>query len=172
MADPFIAEIRMFGFNFAPVGWARCNGALLPIAQNTALFSLIGTFYGGNGISTFGLPDLQGASPLGAGTGPGLTPREQGEKGGVAAVALLPSEMPAHSHGLQATASATTAVPAGAALATAGNGAAVYRAPGVLAPMAAEAVAAAGASQPHRNRQPYQAVTFCIALQGIFPPRD
>lgn len=171
MADPFVAEIRMFGFDFAPRGWARCDGALLPIAQNTAVFSLLGTTYGGNGISNFALPNLQGRSPMHPGQGPGLSVRDLGEQGGAATVSLLANEIPAHTHTLRATASATTGAPAGAALANVATGASAYRTPGVLAPMAANTVAPSGSSLPHNNRQPYLGVTFCIALQGVFPPR-
>lgn len=172
MADQFVAEIRIFGFNFPPTGWAFCNGQLMPINQNTALFSLVGTFYGGDGRSTFGLPNLQSTFAIGQGQGPGLSPRQVGEAGGSASVALLPSEMPTHTHALSATASATTGAPAGAALAPTATGASAYRIPGATAAMAPDALLAAGDSQPHENRQPYLGMNFCIALQGIFPPRS
>lgn len=175
MADPFVAEIRIFGFNFAPRGWAFCNGQLLPIAQNTALFSLIGTYYGGDGKSSFGLPNLQGSFAMHQGQGPGLSRRDLGETGGSANVTLLPGQMPGHSHQLRATASAGSASPAGnamsPALTSASTAVNVYRNGANKVAMAPDAVAAAGGSQPHNNRQPYLALNFCIALQGVFPPR-
>jgi microcystin-dependent protein len=172
MSDAFVAEIRIFPFNFPPRGWATCDGQLLPISQNTALFSLVGTYYGGNGQSNFGLPDLRDRFALGQGAGPGLGSRVVGENGGVAAVSLQPTEMPAHRHTLAATASATTTVPTGAALAPPVDGSVAYRMPGVLAPMAAESVSPTGSGAQHENRQPYLTLNFCIALQGIFPPRS
>jgi len=172
MADPFVAEIRMFGFNFAPRGWAFCNGQLMPIAQNVALFSLLGTNYGGDGRSNFGLPNLQAASPINAGQGPGLSDRQVGETGGAASVALLDAQVPSHGHALRATASATTGDPAGAALAPLASGEVYRAAPAATALMGADALSAAGGSQPHNNRQPYLALNFCIALQGVFPPRS
>lgn len=172
MADPFVAEIRVFGFNFAPTGWAFCDGQLLPISQNTALFSLLGTNYGGDGKSNFGLPDLRDSFALGAGNGPGLTPRGVGERGGQATVVLGTAAMPAHSHPLMATAAATTGSPSGAALAPPVTGAATYRIPGVVAAMAANSTSLTGGGQPHENRQPLLSLNFCIAMQGIFPPRS
>jgi microcystin-dependent protein len=172
MSDAFVAEIRIFPFNFAPRGWATCDGQLLPISQNTALFSLVGTFYGGNGVSNFALPDLRDRFALGQGQGPGLSERFVGETGGSAGVSLLQSEMPSHRHTLAATPSATTTVPTGAALAPPVDGSVAYRTPGVLAPMASESIGPAGSGIPHENRQPYQTLNFCIALQGIFPPRS
>ena len=171
MADPLIAEIRMFGFNFAPVGWAACDGQLLPISQNTALFSLLGTNYGGNGVSNFGLPNLQGASALGVGAGPGLTQRVEGEQGGQATVNLSTAQVPSHTHRLTGTASPTTASPSAALLAPSGNGAPAYRAQGALVSLAASSVNAQGQGLPHENRPPSLVLMFCIALQGIFPPR-
>ncbi|MCU0296142.1 MAG: tail fiber protein [Candidatus Nanopelagicales bacterium] len=170
MADPFVAEIRMFPFNFAPRGWAWCDGQLLPLSQNTALFSLLGTTYGGNGTSNFALPNLQGRSPMHPGQGPGLSLRDLGESGGSETVTLQASELPSHSHTLQATSSATTGAPAGAALANAASGARAYRTPGATTFMAADALQAVGGS-PHNNRQPYLTLYFLIALQGVFPPR-
>ena len=171
MADPFIAEIRMFGFNFAPRGWARCDGQLLPLAQNTALFSLLGTTYGGDGRSTFGLPNLAGSFAVGSGQGPGLSDRQLGESGGTANVSLTASQMPQHSHGLRGTASPDANSPVGAALAPTATGAPAYRIPGALTPMAGSSLAVSGQSAPHENRQPFLALMFCIALQGVFPPR-
>jgi microcystin-dependent protein len=169
--DPFVGEIRAVPFNFAPKGWALCNGQLMPISQNTALFSLLGTQFGGDGVSTFGLPNLQGSSPLGAGSGPGLTPRVVGESGGEEAVTLIVSQMPAHGHGMHAlSASATTGTP-GTNVALAKTATAqVYRAATDLA--VPGALAAAGASQSHDNRQPYLVLNFIIALQGVYPPRS
>jgi microcystin-dependent protein len=172
MADPFVAEIRVFGFNFAPTGWARCDGQLLPINQNQALFSLLGTSFGGNGTNNFALPDLGDRFALGAGAGPGLTPRSVGETGGTATVALQMTEMPQHGHALNATASPALTSPAAAAQAPTANGAAVYRTPGVVTPMAGESLGVVGGGNPHENRPPYLALNFCIALQGIFPPRS
>jgi len=172
MSDPFVAEIRVLPFNFAPVGWATCDGQLLPISQNTALFSLLGTNYGGDGKSTFGLPRLTGRFAMGEGQGPGLSQRSLGEDLGAASVTLLTSEMPAHNHDLKAGASGLAASPAGALPAPAANGASTYRAPGAPAPMAADAIGVAGGGQPHENRQPYLGLMFCIALQGIFPSRN
>ena len=175
MADPFVAEIRIFPFNFAPRGWAFCNGQLLPISQNTALFSLLGTTYGGDGRSNFALPNLQGNFAMHPGQGPGLSLRDLGETGGSAGVTLLPGQVPAHTHQLMATASTTSPSPAGNAMSQAvlppATAVPVYRSPTNKVAMAADAVAAVG-GQPHNNRQPYLALNFCIALQGVFPPRS
>ncbi len=171
MADPFVAEIRIFPFNFAPKGWASCNGQLLPISQNTALFSLLGTVYGGDGKSTFALPNLQGAAPMHPGQGPGLSLHDLGESGGSDYVTLLGSEIPAHPHSLQASqADGTDTAPAGQLVAT-GIGVGMYAAPAATSPLNTSALAPAGSSQPHNNLQPYLTFNFCIALQGIFPPR-
>ncbi|HEY1011857.1 MAG TPA: tail fiber protein [Herpetosiphonaceae bacterium] len=172
MADPFVAEIRIFPFNFAPKGWAWCDGQLLPISQNTALFSLLGTTYGGNGKSNFALPDLQGRAPMHPGQGPGLSLHDLGETGGSETVSLLESEIPAHSHAARAVnESAHTANPQGANLSR-GVGIRTYL-PGTpaMGQMAPEALAPAGGDQPHNNMQPYLTFYFCIALQGVFPPR-
>jgi microcystin-dependent protein len=175
MSDPFIAEIRIFPFNFAPRGWAACNGQLMPLAQNTALFSLVGTTYGGNGISNFALPNLAGRLPLAPGQGPGLSMRDLGAAGGSATVALQASQMPAHSHQLAASASATSATPAGNVMApalTATNATVpVYKNGSNRVAMAPTAVAPVGAGLPHNNLPPYLALNFCIALQGVYPPR-
>jgi microcystin-dependent protein len=171
MSEPFIAEVKMFGGNFAPRGYALCNGQILPIAQNTALFSLLGTTYGGNGQTTFGLPDLRGRSPLGFGSGPGLTPRSLGESSGSPTHTLTSTEMPTHSHALRAAAAATGGTPgAGVALAATAT-ARVYRSATNTVPMAAP-LGTTGGGQPHENRQPWLAVNFIIALQGIFPSRN
>lgn len=171
MADPFVAEIRIFPFNFAPRGWAFCNGQLLPLSQNTALFSLLGTTYGGDGKSTFALPNIQGSAPMHPGQGPGLSLHDLGETGGSDTVTLLESEIPVHSHTLQAsTGAASSRNPSDAALARS-RGAAVYGPATALTAMSFQALAVVGSSQPHTNLQPYLTMNFCIALQGIFPPR-
>lgn len=172
MADPFLAEVRLFPFNFAPIGWAQCNGQLLPISQNTALFSLLGTTYGGDGKSTFALPNLQGRFTIGQGQGPGLSLRDLGETGGSDTVTLLASQMPVHGHPLMSTSSPTSADPTNATLAPTANGSNAYRAPGTTTPMAASAVSPAGGSKPHDNLQPYLTLNFCIAMQGVFPARS
>ena len=173
MSDPFVAEIRIFAGNFAPTGWALCNGQLMPIAQNTALFSLLGTNYGGDGQTTFGLPNLQGSAPMFWGQGPGLTDRVIGESGGEQAVTLLSSEMPAHNHALMASSGpASSRAPADAALARSRNGNAYQTTVDQnLTTLAPQAVSVAGSSLPHNNMQPYLVLTFIIALQGIYPPR-
>lgn len=172
--DPFIGEIRMFGGTFAPRNFAFCNGQLLPISQYTALFSILGTFYGGDGRSTFALPDLRGRSPLHAGQGPGLTSRSQGERSGSPEVALLESEIPLHSHALQASAApGTTGSPAASVLWAAASGSeSTYGPAGDPLDAAPEMVGQAGSGQPHANRQPYLGVSFIIALQGVYPPRS
>ena len=173
MADPFVAEIRIFPFNFAPRGWAWCDGQLLPLSQNTALFSLLGTTYGGDGKSTFALPDLQGRAPMHPGQGPGLSLHDLGETAGSETVTLLESEIPAHSHALQAaTAPGNNRNPAGNVLARA-TGGNVYLAPAgaPLVSMSNQALTPAGGDQPHNNLQPYLTFYFNIALQGVFPPR-
>lgn len=172
--DPFIGEITVFAGNFAPTGWAFCSGQLLPIAQNTALFSILGTNYGGDGRSTFGLPNLNGRSPLHAGqsAGPGLQQRFTGEVGGAESVALSVAEMPSHTHQLHATSAATLSNPASNALLATSNGGNVYRDPTHLVGMDPSVVqATSNGGQPHNNRQPYLALSYIIALQGIFPPR-
>jgi microcystin-dependent protein len=171
MADPFVAEIRIFPFNFAPTGWAFCDGQLLPISQNTALFSLLGATYGGDGKSTFALPDLQGRAPMHPGQGPGLSLRDLGESGGSEFATLLASELPTHSHALSGSSNpATTTDPMGALPAVVSG--TLYGSEGGLVPMAPESVAPAGGSLPHNNMQPYLTLNFCIALQGVFPPRS
>jgi microcystin-dependent protein len=172
MADPFVAEIRMFPFNFAPKGWAWCDGQLLPLSQNTALFSLLGTTYGGDGKSTFALPDLQGRSPMHPGQGPGLSLHDLGETGGTEFVTLLESEMPTHNHGLMTFADdpADKFNPTAASLGRSNNGNA-YGPAGSLGNMAFQSLAPTGGSLPHNNMMPYLTVYFCIALQGVFPAR-
>jgi microcystin-dependent protein len=172
MADPFVAEIRIFPFNFAPTGWAWCNGQILPISQNTALFALLGTTYGGDGKSTFALPNLQGSAPMHPGQGPGLSLHDLGETGGSDTVTLLESEIPAHSHALTASqAEAGVASPSGQ-LVAAGSGLNMYApAAGATTQLNPSAAAPAGGDQPHNNMQPFLTFYFCIALQGVFPPR-
>ncbi|MDQ1816881.1 tail fiber protein [Massilia sp. CCM 9210] len=174
MADPFVAEIRIFPFNFAPKGWATCNGQMLPLSQNTALFALLGTTYGGDGKSTFALPDLADRTPLHPGQGSGLSERFPGESGGVSSVTLTTAQMPAHQHELHhAGSSATTATPgATTSFGNAGVAQVYTTAAGTLTPMSPLALASAGSTQPHQNRQPYVTFNFCIALQGVFPPRQ
>jgi microcystin-dependent protein len=170
--DPFVAEIRIFPFNFAPKGWAFCDGQLLPISQNTALFSLLGTTYGGNGKSNFALPDLQGRAPMHPGQGPGLSLHDLGETGGSETVTLLESEIPAHSHAVQAVnAPGNVKIPGPAVNLARANGGNVYANPNNLVFLAGEALAPAGGDQPHNNLQPYLTLNFNIAMQGVFPPR-
>jgi|SRR5579864_7362600 len=176
MSDAFLAEIRIFTGNFAPTGWALCDGQLLPISQNTALFSLLGTTYGGNGTSNFALPNLQGMAPLGAGQGVGLSLRALGETGGEQAVALLQTEMAAHNHPAEAhSGSAGDRIsPAGNLWSKAHYGRSnepMYSATGT-APMNPFALSIVGGSQPHNNLMPFTTFTFIIALQGIYPPRS
>lgn len=172
MADHFIAEIRVFPFTFAPKGWAFCNGQILPISQNTALFSLLGTTYGGDGKSTFALPDLQGSAPMHPGQGSGLSLHDLGESGGSETVTLQGSEIPAHSHAFMAQANpANSKTPAGNALARPVGGLAFAPPSANLVNMAPEAISPAGGDAPHNNMQPYLTFNFCIALQGVFPPR-
>jgi microcystin-dependent protein len=173
MADPFVAEIRIFPFDFAPRGWARCDGQLLPLSQNTALFSLLGTTYGGDGKSNFALPDLQGSAPMHPGQGPGLSLHDLGETGGSDTVTLLESEIPAHSHSLMTFAGApgNVKIPGPSVVPSRSSGGGAYTAAANLVPMAPETLSPAGGDQPHNNMQPYLTFCFCIALQGVFPPR-
>lgn len=172
MADPFVAEIRIFPFNFAPKGWAWCDGQLLPLSQNTALFSLLGTTYGGNGKSNFALPDLQGRAPMHPDQGPGLSLHDLGETGGSETVTLLESEIPLHSHQLRANVldiADTNVISGEASLALSTSGTLYQDTPNANA--ALESLAPAGGDQPHNNMMPYLTFYFCIALQGVFPPR-
>ncbi|MCA9528002.1 MAG: phage tail protein [Myxococcales bacterium] len=167
MAEPFLGEIRMFALGFTVRGWAPCDGRLLPIAQNAALFSLLGTTYGGDGRVTFALPDLRGRAPLGAGQGPGLSDRRQGSTLGAERVILAPAQMPAHAHGLAGVAAPATEVsPAGQRYAEGDDE--VY---GAVADTAMAQAGAAGGAGPHENQPPSLAIAFQIALVGVFPPR-
>jgi microcystin-dependent protein len=173
VADPFVAEIRIFPFNFAPKGWAFCDGQLMPLSQNTALFALLGTTYGGDGKSTFALPDIQGSSAMHPGQGQGLSLRDLGEMSGEETVTLLVSEIPAHSHAANALGVvSTTAAPSiQTALSRSVNGSAYAAGGGALVQLAPEALPPAGGSLPHNNLQPYVTLNYCIALQGVFPAR-
>lgn len=179
MSSPFVAEIRIFGFNFAPTGWAMCDGQLLPISQNTALFSLVGTFYGGDGKSNFALPNLQGSAATQQGQGAGLQEWFLGESQGSTSVTLLQSEIPVHSHALIATSANGNGQAATNGQLAKGfkgnlqssNTAKMYSSSAPNTLMRGDALAPAGGSQPHNNMMPYLTLNFCIALQGIFPPR-
>ncbi|MBL7973225.1 MAG: phage tail protein [Prolixibacteraceae bacterium] len=173
MADPFVAEIRIFPFNFAPRGWAWCDGQIMPLSPNTALFSLLGTTYGGDGRSNFALPNLQGRAPMHPGQGPGLSLHDLGETGGSETVTLLESEIPLHSHPLNfVNSTATSSIPENANFASSpqrnasayANSASNLKTASILNP--------AGGSMPHNNMQPYLTFNFCIALQGVYPPRS
>lgn len=174
MADAYVGEIRIFAGNFAPKGWALCNGQLMAISANTALFSILGTRYGGDGKSTFALPDLRERAPMHQGQGPGLTPRELGAAGGASTVTLTTAQMPQHVHLANCQTTPVTDSPSGAIWAnTAGRGA-----PTIYAPLAnstttlnPQTLGVTGNSQPHNNMQPYLAMNFIICLQGMFPPR-
>lgn len=176
MTEPFIGEIQMFGFNFNPRGWAFCNGATLPIQQNTALFSLLGTTYGGNGQTTFQLPNFAGRAGCQQGQGPGLTPRSLGEAFGTNTVTLTSAQVPQHNHGINAFSQSDinkkSGSPSnGSALSSLGSGTAK---PFIAAPLNTQFAPnmiqpSAGGGQPHQNQQPYLGVNFCIALQGIYP---
>jgi microcystin-dependent protein len=176
MAEPFVGEIRTFGGNYAPTGWALCNGQLLPIAQNTALFSLLGTNYGGDGIKTFGLPNLQGAAPLMAGQGQNLSLYNIGQHGGTSTVTLIQSEMPAHAHTVNGSSSAgsdTSPTNNKWGVASVSRGMKMYSLnPGSSPSMRADAFGSNGNDQPHNNLPPYLALTFIIALEGIYPARS
>jgi microcystin-dependent protein len=170
--DPFVAEIRIFPFNFAPKGWAFCDGQILPISQNTALCSLLGTTYGGDGKSNFALPDMRGNAPMHPGQGPGLSLHDLGESGGSDTVTLLESEIPAHPHGWMASNQfGTDQSPINETFAAGVGGIAMYAAPASITPLYDGTLTPAGGDQPHNNMMPYLTLNFCIALQGVFPPR-
>jgi microcystin-dependent protein len=170
--DPFVAEIRIFAGNFAPKGWAMCNGQLMPISQNTALFSLLGTTYGGDGKSNFALPNLQGRVPIHYDQGPGLSLYSIGQSGGVETITLQQSEMPSHNHALHAAdAPGPLSGPAGNVLARSAAGSALYAGTPNTA-MSPAALDPAGGGLPHNNMQPYLTLNYIIALQGIYPSRS
>lgn len=179
MSDPFIGEVRAFGFNFTPRGWASCQGQLLPISQNTALFSLLGTQYGGNGTVNFALPNLQGRAVIGVGSGPGRTPQTVGQTGGQPTVTLLSAEMPSHTHVLNAgqlsapNPAQNVATPTTGALPGLSSPNNVYIAP--VTPntnLIPSSISTVGGSQAHENMQPFLAINYCIATQGVFPARN
>ena len=172
MSEPFLAEIRIVGFNFAPRGWAFCDGQILPINQNQSLYSLLGTTYGGDGRTSFALPDMRGRTPIHVGSSNGTEYRE-GNKGGEETHTLSTAEMPAHRHDFRGTSSnANSNVPTGHTFAR--SAVAIYAAltAGREAPMRSDMITPAGGGQPHENMQPYIALNFCIALQGLFPSRN
>jgi microcystin-dependent protein len=171
MSDQFLAEIRIFPFNFPPTGWAFCDGQIMPISQNTALFALLGTTYGGDGKSTFALPDLQGSAPMQPGQGQGLSLRDLGEMSGVESITLLQSEMPFHTHVLRGDEDQAQFMTPQNMLLADGNAMYLGSNPQGNAMMAPQALALAGGGLPHNNMQPYLTLNFCIALQGIFPQR-
>jgi microcystin-dependent protein len=171
MSEPFIAEIRIVAFTFAPRGWAFCDGQLLQISQNTALFSLVGTTYGGDGRVTFGLPNLKGRAPMHSGNGPGLTPRREGQTGGVPTVALSAAQMPNHTHSAQGSlGEMNQSQPAGHLWGSNELGDHFRDAPNV--PMAADVLDSTGGGQAHNNWQPCLVLNFCIALVGVYPSRN
>lgn len=171
MSDPFIGEIKMFAGNFAPRGWALCDGQLLAVAQNDALFSLFGTIYGGDGRTTFGLPDLRGRIPIHYGSGPGLTPRNIGQKSGAENVTLTVNTLPSHGHPLQASANAGTDANPSSKVLGASPSVRLYRPVNPTAPMSTNAITQVGGSQSHPNVMPFQCINFVVALIGIYPPR-
>ena len=173
MADPFVAEIRIFPFNFAPKGWAFCDGQLLPLSQNVALFSLLGTTYGGDGKSNFALPNLQGNVPMHPGQGAGLSQRLLGEMGGAETMTLLVSEMPVHTHfGRVSSEDGESFIPGPNRILGRSVGGFAYQTQSAgVASMAPQALPPAGGGLPHNNMQPYLTLNFNIALQGVFPPR-
>jgi microcystin-dependent protein len=173
MSEPFLGEIRIIGFSFAPRGWAICNGQLLPISQNTALFSILGTYFGGDGKVTFGLPNLQGHTPISQGQGRGLTPRSLGEEGGAPDVTLTLKEMPSHNHTIGCSSgSGGLTSPQNADWAATGRGRPAPYSPSGQTPMSNQALTFAGGGYPHNNMSPYLGLYFVIALKGIFPPRS
>jgi microcystin-dependent protein len=174
MASPFLGEVKIFAGNFAPRGWAMCNGQLMSISQNTALFSILGTTYGGNGQTTFALPDFRSRLPVHQGQGPGLTPYNLGEMNGVENVTLLSSQIPLHNHAVNASTGAGTAVAAGGgfwATDGASRGGKLYASTGGAA-MGTGAIGQTGGGVPHNNIQPFLALNFIVALQGVFPARN
>jgi microcystin-dependent protein len=176
MSDPFVAEVRIFPFPFAPKGWAFCNGQILPLSQNTALFSLLGTTYGGDGRSNFALPNMQGNAPMHPGQGPGLSLHDLGETDGSTTVTLLQSEMPSHGHPMNAEGrvEATKSIPSPTtAFSRTANNTTPYQASTTHnVTMAPTTIAPVGGNQPHNNMMPYLTLNFCISLQGLYPQRS
>jgi microcystin-dependent protein len=182
MSQPFVGQVMMFGGNFAPQGWMTCSGQILPISEYETLFNLVGTTYGGDGQTTFGLPDLQGRIPLNQGTGPGLSPRVIGQKAGTESVTLTTAQIPLHTHSVNAVnANANQQAPAGNSIfanevstATGGGNAFTYLAgtPASTSPLLAATLNQSGGSTPHENIQPVLAVTYCISLFGIYPSQN
>jgi len=172
MTEPFLGEIKMVGFNFAPRGYALCNGQILSISQNTALFSLLGTTYGGNGQTTFALPDLRGRVPIHQGQGPGLSNYTMGQQSGVETVTLSTTQIPPHGHTVNASTTADSKNPAGNVPAVTGAGSSYAAAPTPGVVMNASMVTGGGGGQPHDNRQPSLCINVVIALEGIFPSRN
>lgn len=172
MSEPFVGQIIMFAGNFAIRGWAQCNGQLMSIAQNTALFSLVGTFYGGDGRTTFGLPDFQGRLPMHNGSGPGLTSRQIGQKAGVEQVTLNINQLPSHNHLLEARDRVDNTHPGGGLFGTPAQN--MYASGGSKVEASGQAISntGVGTTAPHSNMQPYLSVTFLIALQGVYPSRS
>lgn len=174
--EPFIGQVMMFAGNFAPRGWALCDGQLLAISRYSALFSILGTTYGGDGVSTFGLPDLRSRAPVHKGDGPGLSPRKLGEKGGTETVTLTTNQIPSHAHNLEVVNGAgDTNTPAGNSLA--GHGTAVppvgnFSTAGPNATARSGSISTTGGGQSHNNMQPYQVLNFVIALEGVYPSRS
>lgn len=170
--DPYLGEIRIFAGNYAPSGWALCDGTLLSVAQNSALYSIIGALYGGDGRTTFALPNFQGCAPVHQGTGPGLTPRTVGEVGGSSAITLDETQIPNHTHGVNAQLSPTGSAPTGAVWASsaASRGPQIYSS-NIDTPMSPLALGVTGGSNPHNNMQPFLAMNFIISLEGNYPPK-
>jgi microcystin-dependent protein len=174
MSDQFVAEIRIFCCNFAPKGWAFCNGQLLPVSQNTAFYALLGTTYGGDGMSTFALPDLKGRAPMAPGQSGGTSNRTLGETGGQERVLLLTTETPSHTHDVRASTELGDLQGPGPdrCLARSANATAYQTSTFDLVPMAPETILATGADLAHNNMQPYLVLNFCIAQSGIYPPHS
>lgn len=174
MSQPFLGQVIPVGFNFAPQGWALCDGSLLSIAQNSALFSLIGTSFGGDGVTTFGLPDLRGRAIVGTGTGPGLSPYMLGQPGGQETVTLSANQLAGHTHVMVAAPSAETADPASNAVfgTNTTTGVTITATSGTQTSLIGTTVSQAGGSAPHENRQPYSTINYIIALNGIYPSRS
>lgn len=171
MSSPYLAQIQIYPYNFAPRSWAWCNGQLMPISQMTALFSLLGTMYGGDGRTTFGLPALQGRVPIGQGQGPGLSSYDIGQMGGFRDVTLVRDEMPKHQHSFQVSRGLARERQPPGQLYARGQGIAIYGPTGADEALSSSAAAIAGASLPHNNMQPFLALNYCIALEGVWPPR-